>query len=285
MILHEATADRAADIAAFLRGHLDRALFPLSNLAHHGMGREGRYQMRFWLKGRGKAIDAALGLSAMGMLLPVLPGMAAQDLSGLGGALAGERVAGIIGLPDWARAVFGALDLPPEAVQHEADEPGFALDLTELILPDDPLLALRRPDRRDRPMLIRWRAAYRGEVMGTPPGTREAAAALDIDSYLAQDSHRILLRHGAPVAVTGFNANLPDAVQIGGVYTPPEQRGQGYARSAVALHLAEARAAGVRRAVLFAANDHAARAYRAIGFQPADRTLMILFRDGTRVGR
>jgi RimJ/RimL family protein N-acetyltransferase len=284
MIFHEATEDRSAAIADFLRGRLDRAMFPLSNLTHHGMGRTGRYQMRFWLAGKGDTVEAALGLSAMGMLLPVLPVPLAQDLTGLRTALAGERIAGIIGPPDAVQALFAALNLPQAAVQHQADEPGFALDLADLVLPDDPALTLRSLRRADRTLLVRWRAAYRGEVTGTPPDRRAAAAAEDIDSYLAEGSHRLLLKDGVPVAMTGFNAALPEAVQIGGVYTPPELRGHGYARAAVALHLAEARAAGVPRAVLFAANDQAARAYRAIGFRPSGRTMMMLFHDGTRVG-
>ena len=67
--------------------------------------------------------------------------------------------------------------------------------------------------------------------------------------------------------MTALNARLPDMVQIGGVYTPPEQRGRGHARTAVALHLAALRAAGVDTAILFASGPAACRAYEAIGFE------------------
>jgi RimJ/RimL family protein N-acetyltransferase len=280
---HEAGPEEAGDIAAYLRRHRDQAMFPLSNLTHHGMGREGRYQMRFWLKGQGNRIGAALGLSAMGVLLPVLPGQGAEDLAQLGPLLAGEVVAGIIGPPDWADALLPALGLQDAATEHRADEPGFALDLADLVLPDDPDLRLRSPDVHDVPILVRWRAAYRGEVVGTPPHLRERLARDDIAAYLERDSHRILERNGLPVAMTGFNAELPDVVQVGGVYVPPDHRCRGHARAVVALHLAEARRAGIRRAVLFAANEAAARAYRAIGFRPSGRMAMIFFRDGARV--
>lgn len=100
-----------------------------------------------------------------------------------------------------------------------------ALDLSDLILPDDPALRLRLPEARDLPLLIGWRAAYRGEVMGTPPARREAAWG-DIESYIPRGRHR---------------------------------------------------------AVLYAANDAAARACRATGFQPSGRMAMILYRPGTRV--
>lgn len=283
MSFREAREDEAADIAAFLNTHVDQAMFPLSNLTHHGIGREGRYQMRFWLQGQGDDITAALGLSAMGMLLPVLPDLSEEDLAPLKELLSGESIAGLIGPTPEAMALRSALGLASAKAEHMADEPGFALDLTELILPDDPALKLRPITAADMPLMIRWRAAYREEVMATPPESREAAAREDMETYLARDSHRILERSGIPVATTGFNAELPEAVQIGGVYTPPALRGRGYARAAVALHLAEARQKGIRRAVLFAANDAAAKAYRAIGFQPNGRMALIFFRDSTRI--
>ncbi|HQU69833.1 MAG TPA: GNAT family N-acetyltransferase [Albidovulum sp.] len=281
MSFHEAGPDEAAGIAAFLRTDPDWTMFPLSNLTHYGMGREGRYQMRFWLKGQ--RLEAALGLSAMGMLLPYLPGLGADDLAPLRPLLEGEAISGLIGPSEQAEALRAALGLRDSDAEHMDDEPGFALDLADLVLPDDPTIRLRSPDLRDMPLLVQWRAAYRGEVTATPPERREAAAREDIETYIARDSHRILEHDGTPVAMTGFNAELPEAVQIGGVYTPPALRGRGHARAAVALHLADARRAGVRRAVLFAANDAAARAYRAIGFQPNGRMTMILYRPGTRV--
>ncbi|MCA0273399.1 MAG: GNAT family N-acetyltransferase [Proteobacteria bacterium] len=283
MSFREAREDEAADIAAFLRGHVDQAMLPLANLTHHGMGSDGRYEMRFWLMGQGAGITAAVGLSAMRMLLPVLPGLGAEALAPLKELLKGEDIAGINAPPEQAGALQTALGLSDNDAEHMADEPGFALDLADLILPDDPALTLRPITETDLPLMIQWRAAYRGEVAGTPPKRREAAAREDIETYLARDSHRILERNGIPVATTGFNAELPEAVQIGGVYTPPELRSRGYARAAVALHLAEARQKGIRRAVLFAANDAAAKAYRAIGFQPHGRKALIFFRDGTRV--
>ena len=89
---------------------------------------------------------------------------------------------------------------------------------------------------------------------------------------------------GAPVAKTGFNAVLPDMVQVGAVYTPPDLRGRGYARRAVALHLAQARDLGVQRAILFSANAAASRAYEAIGFQRVGAYRVALFDHPLEVG-
>jgi predicted GNAT family acetyltransferase len=77
--------------------------------------------------------------------------------------------------------------------------------------------------------------------------------------------------------MAGFNARLPGIVQVGAVWTPPEHRRKGFARAAVALHLAEARAEGVSRAILFTSNPFAARAYRALGFSEIGRFTILLF--------
>ena len=88
---------------------------------------------------------------------------------------------------------------------------------------------------------------------------------------------RLLVVNGKPVAQTGFNVALPDSVQIGGVYTPPENRRQGYGRLAVALHLQKVRAQGVQKAILFSANEYASRAYRGIGFEQIGHYTLTIF--------
>jgi len=44
------------------------------------------------------------------------------------------------------------------------------------------------------------------------------------------------------------------SVQLGGIFTPPEHRGHGYARAAVAASLIAASQRGAFRAVLFTSN-------------------------------
>jgi predicted GNAT family acetyltransferase len=60
---------------------------------------------------------------------------------------------------------------------------------------------------------------------------------------------------------------LPDIVQLGGIYTPPELRGRGYAKAAVDASLLAAIERGATRAVLFTNNPSAARSYEAVGFR------------------
>jgi uncharacterized protein len=80
----------------------------------------------------------------------------------------------------------------------------------------------------------------------------------------------LLEAEGCPVSLCTHAARAAGAVQVGGVWTPPELRGRGHARAVVAGALLAARSAGARRGVLFP-GDHnvpALRAYRALGFRP-----------------
>lgn len=267
--------DRAAVEAMLLR-RIDGAMFPLANLRAHGLGdrdfaSDHNQATRFWRMGDSSLVALTRG----GMLMPLLD--ADADLAPLRAGLAGLTVSGAVGPAASVRPVLRALGLTGLPTRIDEDEPGMALNLVDLQRPDLPGALLAPLSADLRPIVVNWRAAYHIEVLGTPEPEAAPRAEKEFNGYLAANSHRVLLRDGAPVAMTGFNAALPEVVQIGGVYTPPALRGRGYARQAVALHLAEARAAGVSRAVLFAANPAAVRAYQAIGFQPTLGFALVLF--------
>jgi ribosomal protein S18 acetylase RimI-like enzyme len=69
-----------------------------------------------------------------------------------------------------------------------------------------------------------------------------------------------------------------DEMHFGAVYTPPALRGKGHARRAVALHLAQARANGVRRATLFASAQNAIAAYTPVGFKKIGEWVLAIFK-------
>lgn len=284
MMRPAAATDRPA-IEAFLLQHAEAAMFPLSNLRAHGLG-EGDFAsdhphaLRVWMADGGPS--GVVALTRGGMLLPMLTALA--DRAALRLALAGLPITGAVGPADQVRALLAFLGLADRPTLRSADEPGFALQLDRLLIPPvlDAMLIPPGPDLR--PLLVGWRADYHRETLGTPENQATDRAGNDIDSWMVAGHHRVLLRSGVPVAMTGFNAALPEIVQIGGVYVPPDLRCRGHARLAVALHLAEARALGVRRAVLFAASGAAARAYRAIGFQPTPPVALVLFDSPQFVG-
>ncbi len=281
MIVAAGPDDRAA-LETLLSARIDRAMFPLANLRAHGLGQGGFASdhpnaTRFWLVDR----HSLVALTQEGMLMALLDGT--PDLTALRPALDGLAVSGAVGPAAAIRPVLAALGLAGLPTTSDRDEPGFSLDLDRLLVPDLPGTSLRPLTPDDLPRVLQWRETYIGEVLGVTGPDARAKAEADLNAWLARDSHRLLVHRGEPVALTGFNAILPEIVQVGGVYTPATLRGKGYARRAVALHLAEARATGTRRAVLFAASDAAARAYRALGFQPTAAFTLLLLATPARI--
>ena len=175
----------------------------------------------------------------------------------------------------WAQVVAArdALGLATAAAVKDSRDELYALELDRLVVPP-PLASgavrCRHPRPEDLELLVEWRARFSVEALGAAdgPGLHRASRA-DVLLHHERGADWVLFDHGNPVAYSVFNAMLPDIVQIGGVWTPPEFRGRGYARSVVAGSLVAASKQGVRRAVLFAdpSNAAARAAYLAIGFE------------------
>lgn len=267
-----ASASDLPAITAFLRQRSERAMFPLSNLARFGLDGEADHAPSMWFSARGGHVTDVLSVGRRGSVMPVMPN---ADWAAAADILRGRQISAVIGPKEEVRPLIRALGVEDAPTMLDHDEPHFALDLGDLVIPDGrgqlaPLAAA------DPAQMIAWRAAYEIEALGMAADRAQVAAERDYRSYIAAKSHRALIDGGEALATTGFNASIPEMVQVGGVFTPPELRGQGHARRAVALHLDEARRAGVQRAVLFSASDAAARAYRAIGFrQIGDWTLFL----------
>ncbi len=268
-----------ADLPA-IRGCLgarpELALFPLSNLARFGFEGTDPHAPAFWVNPDGPVTDV-LTVTRNGTVLPFLPG---GDSDAARQVLSGRRITALIGPAAHTRPLVAALGLAGAAVRLDRDEPHYALDLDRLAVPDGPgrLVPLAAVDRAT---LVDWRRQAQVEALGAAPDAAGALAEADIARFAATDDYRVLVDGETPLAMTGFNARLPGIVQIGAVFTPPALRRRGHARRAVALHLAEVRRAGVRRAALFAATPGAARAYEAIGFRRiGDWTLILLAGEG-----
>lgn len=272
--MRQATKSDLPAIRNALSARPEQTMFPLSNLARFGFEGPHDYAPFFWM-GEGAAMGDVLTIGRAGMVMPFLP---SGDLSGALSTLLGRKITGFIGPAPQTRPLFDALPCRDAPTMLNRDEPHYALDLSHLKEPEGSgtLVPLGEVDRD---ILLEWRAAYQIEALGEEPGKAHDRAETEIAGYIEADSHRALLIDRQPVAMSGFNAALPDIVQIGGVFTPKALRNKGYARQAVALHLAQARARGVRRATLFASGAAACRAYEALGFSRIGEWSLILFKD------
>lgn len=132
----------------------------------------------------------------------------------------------------------------------------------------------RTASRSDADLLVAWTEAFADEVGESL--TLPAAAMVD---YRTAAGQLWLWECGAePVAFLGLSAEVNGAVRVGPVYTPPGDRGHGYASALTADRSAQVRATG-HRCLLYAdlANPTSNGVYRAIGYRAVAETLRYEF--------
>lgn len=161
----------------------------------------------------------------------------------------------------------------------------FVLQLSELRVPPQlsgGSLKARLATREDVTFQGAWRHDFWVENLGAPPGPRllENCVKL-VEAEVAERLLYVLEDGGRPVCTSAFGPALDDAVQVVNVFTPPAERGHGYARALTAATLLEARARGVQEGILYTGlnNGVAQRAYRALGFTPVDQVTMLVFAE------
>lgn len=254
-------------IQAFLAPRAATSMFLSGNLRDHGLNATGHPKATaVWLTEDDQGISNVFGYAEGGYFVFEAPDFSEGHAGHLRRVMAGKRLIGLNGELQQAAAVMAALGLTEDRQDTPLDLPHFRLALDSLTVPSGPGL-LRPMAEADIPLLTEWRRNYDIEIFGSQelPESRSRSGTQTAE-LVAGGRGRVLEIEGLPVAMTAFNAVLPSIVQVGGVFTPAPLRGRGYARRAVALHLAEARAAGVAVAILFASGTAASRAYEAIGF-------------------
>ena len=269
-----AVAADLAEVDAFLSAHVTCAMFPLTNLREYGLSGDTPQRQDLWLTRQGGQVTDVLALNQAGLVLPVLPSASYAAAARL---LAGRKIMGVIGRQDWARGLQNACGLTGPFTLNR-DEPHFELPLSALQMPQGAgqIVPLAQAPADT---IKSWIHAYMIEALDTPKAQADVEVFTRYDRYVAANSHVVLMDGTQPLAMCGFNARLPQIVQVGGVYTPPALRGLGHARRAIGQQLAQARAAGVQWAVLFAASDTAASTYRALGFEQIGQWKLLLLAE------
>lgn len=280
---HLTSADQPA-LAAFLSAYPAETMFLRSNLARSGMAEgTGPYHGRYAAAFDNGAIAGVAALYWNGMLVLYAPRHAAMLAAHFAGT---PGPAGIIG--PWQQALDAqeALGRHTARLKLRSREILMRLPLDKLQVPAPMLsnqaLACRLATEADLPLLQQWRLDFACEALGaTPSQELNKTTAADMARWVAERSQFVLLDNGRPVSGCCFNARLPDAVQIGNVWTPPDWRSRGYARMVVAGALDHARREGVSQAILFTPEDNTAAqtAYAAVGFTPMGDYAILMFAD------
>ena len=180
---------------------------------------------------------------------------------------------------------LGRLDLRSRPTSCDTREMLYSLDLRELRVPEglaSGRFVCRPPFDGELELLARWRADFSIESLGLSKTPElESISRGEVERLHREKNQWVLIDGERLVSYSGLNARLPDVVQVGGVWTPPDLRGRGYARCAVAGSLLAVEREGVARAVLFTDEEnHAARAaYEALGFQVVGDYGLVIFSD------
>lgn len=265
-MLRAATRQNTAEIDRFLALYTETSMFLRGNLAAHGIGAAHRHGTDFFLWSPGQAIEAVFGVTNGGYVMCQNPGLNEQAAEAFVAQVKHRSIAGITGDSDQVDQILRCQSFPQQSWKVSVDEPLFTLHLSRLPSEDD-VDMVRSADAADRDLLISWFQQYEVDAGLSRPGPAvDARAKQSAEAAIVNDDLRLYCEGDQPVAMTAFNARVPECVQVGGVFVPRDRRNSGLARRIVTAHLHQAKAEGVDRAILFASSPQAARAYTAIGF-------------------
>jgi predicted GNAT family acetyltransferase len=127
--------------------------------------------------------------------------------------------------------------------------------------------SLREPAKSDDAVMRKWRAAFSVEAEGMNPEEADKNAAFP----LPQSRHLMLWDvDGAVVSMAGFTGRTPNGIRVAWVYTPPENRGKGFAGACVAALSQKLLDDGHKFCFLYTdlANPTSNHVYQTIGYEP-----------------
>ena len=249
-----------------------------SGLIDQGQTYQGTYAARF-IDGKISAVAAHYWNKILVLQAPHDP----APLCELAIKRSRRAVGGLVGPRDQVGMAKQALGIEESNIQKDETEKLYRLDLNSLVIPSA-LASNRLKGRRMGPgdvdLIAEWRVGYAIEASNAKD-TPELREGLRVSSEQAVNERRtwILEDEAKPVACSSFNAAIDQAVQVGGVWTPPHLRSRGYARAVVASSLLDAQAEGAKTGILFTGEDNipAQKAYEALGFRHiGDYRIMLL---------
>jgi RimJ/RimL family protein N-acetyltransferase len=140
----------------------------------------------------------------------------------------------------------------------------------------------RPATREDEELLFRWLRHFTAEALAHRPPEGDERIRREIDARLTSDDAALWLweRDGETVSLAGYGGATPTGIRIGPVYTPPEERGNGFATTLVAdlsRWLIEERA--YRSCFLYTdlSNPRSNAIYERVGYRRVANALEIRF--------
>jgi predicted GNAT family acetyltransferase len=222
-----------------------------------------------------RVVAAAIRTPPYNLVLSEVDDLAA--LARLSADLAQEQLPGLVGPPAAVRAFADAWVARVgggwEVMLNER-----AYRLTRLVPPRaaDGAARLALPD--DRAIVESWMLDFKLEALNDADAER---VRLGLDAWERGSDRRFWLweSDGRPVSMVGAGGETPNGIRIGPVYTPPSDRGRGFASNLTAAVSRTVMDEGRRYCFLYTnlANPTANKIYQAIGYEPVTDALMVAF--------
>ncbi len=278
------SGDEAA-LEAFLLPRVESSMFLIGNMRAAGLeDRAQIYQGTYAARLEdGEIVGVVAHYWNQNLVLQAPVDLAA--LCGKAIRASGRPVHGIVGPASQVGEARAALRVDDSNVQIDETEKLYSLELADLVVPQSLAsgqVRARRVEPGDVDLLTEWRAGYAVEAMGAVDGPQlRRQSRLMVERSLRERRTWVLEGGCRPLACSSFNTAIEEAVQVGGVWTPPHLRSRGYARAVVAASLLDARAEGATKGVLFTGEDNipAQKAYEALGFRHVGDYRILLLRS------
>jgi predicted GNAT family acetyltransferase len=226
----------------------------------------------------GQAIAATLRTPPLRQVLSETEELAAIDLIVGAIADAGESLPGVLGPKEAARRFA---ELWRERTGHAAElsTSERIFQLTEVVRPRPSKGWWRVAKSPDRKLLAKWIVAFHDEAVPDDPAIRDPVVWAERWIEGIGRQAYVWECEGRPTSFLGVSGATPNGIRIGPVYTPPEERGRGYASNltaGVSQHLLDS---GRHFCFLFTnlANPTSNKIYLAIGYRPVTDVDAYLF--------
>ena len=239
-------------------------------------------QMLTWYDAQGDPVGAALRTPPHGFLLSAVPD---EGMTALVDLLA-DPATGLdgreINLPEPGEAAFTAAWTartglePPRVIER------FRLyRLEKLTEPDPaPLGSPRGATQEDAEFVAACLREFWDEAEPSMPPEARLTELRAIPGRIAEGVFQLWLdASGTPVSLAGLKPIVAGAGRVGPVYTPPEQRGHGYAAGATVAVTRALIERGADEVLLFTdlANPVSNRLYRRLGYRPVSDRARLAF--------
>ncbi|MDZ7843311.1 MAG: GNAT family N-acetyltransferase [Anaerolineales bacterium] len=141
---------------------------------------------------------------------------------------------------------------------------------------------LRNAQESDHELMQEWYEGFMREAMGEHPEQEQVNQ--QVERFLAGDPRQRGMVfweiQGRSVSMAGYSGPTPNGIRIGAVYTPPEQRGNGYASACVAGLSQQQLNRGFKYCFLFTdlSNPTSNHIYQQIGYRQVSDVNTYYFR-------